>query len=582
MAEDDLFPEVRNPKDARVINGRCLRRVQGGHCVVLVSGIILTQYAAADRMAQAHAMVSLVEQGWASQVEVARAFHCSERTVRRHQQRFEEHGLAGLGHQGGYPRGRARLAGWRRRLVRRLKREGCAQREIARQLGVSENAVRKILRRLGWKSASPIQTELPLSEEAAAQTQPSAPAPVEVPPPAAPRPGAHPNLSAFCTSGAAPPLPHSLDTDASHRWNDRLLARLGLLEDAAPLFGSAVAVPRAGALLAIPVLVASGVFECAQQIYGSLGPAFYGLRTSLLTLLLMALWRIKRPEGLKEHSPQNLGQVLGLDRAPEVKTLRRKLAQLAAFRRAAQFGQALAQRRVALRGQAMGFLYIDGHVRVYHGQNRLPKAHVARMRLSMPATTDYWVNDSVGDPLFVVTAEANAGLVKMLPGLLQEVRALVGQRRVTVVFDRGGYSPKGFKQILDAGFDLLTYRKGRFRRVARRQFQDHRALIEGQPVTYLLADQHVRLLRRTLCLRQVTRLAEDGHQTPVLTSREDLPAVEVAYHMFGRWRQENFFKYQREEYALDALDEYAVEPDDPTREVPNPAWAAADAQVRQA
>jgi hypothetical protein len=68
----------------------------------------------------------------------------------------------------------------------------------------------------------------------------------------------------------------------------------------------------------------------------------------------------------------------------------------------------------------------------------------------------------------------------------------------------------------------------------------------------------------------------------VLTSREDLPAVEVAYHMFGRWRQENFFKYLRDEYALDALVEYAVEPDDPTRQVPNPAWAAADAQVRQA
>jgi hypothetical protein len=85
-----------------------------------------------------------------------------------------------------------------------------------------------------------------------------------------------------------------LDTDPSHRWTDRLLARLGLLEDAAPLFGSAAAVPRAGLLLAVPVLVASGVFECAQQTYGSLGPAFYGLRTSLLTLLLMALWRIKR------------------------------------------------------------------------------------------------------------------------------------------------------------------------------------------------------------------------------------------------------------------------------------------------
>ena len=103
-------------------------------------------------------------------------------------------------------------------------------------------------------------------------------------------------------------------------------------------------------------------------------------------------------------------RLLGLDRAPEVKTLRRKLARLAAHGRAAEFGRALAQRRVAQRGAAIGFLYVDGHVRVYHGQHRLPKAHVAQMRLSMPATSDYWVNDTEGDPLFVVTAEANASL----------------------------------------------------------------------------------------------------------------------------------------------------------------------------
>jgi prepilin-type processing-associated H-X9-DG protein len=224
-------------------------------------------------------------------------------------------------------------------------------------------------------------------------------------------------------------------------------------------------------LLALPVLIASGVFECAQKIYGSLGPAFYGLRTSLLTLLLMALWRIKRPEGLKEHSPQDLGRVLGLDRAPEVKTLRRKLARLAAAGRAAQFGQALAQQRVAAHGEAVGFLYIDGHVRVYHGKHALPKTHVARMRISMPATSDYWVNEMSGDPLFVVTAQANAGLVKMLPGLLEQIRSLVGQRRLTVVFDRGGFSPKLFQQILAAGFDLLTYRKGRHPKIPQKHFQ---------------------------------------------------------------------------------------------------------------
>jgi hypothetical protein len=328
-------------------------------------------------------------------------------------------------------------------------------------------------------------------------------------------------------------------------------------------------------------LVISGVFECAQRIYGTLGPAFYGLRTSLLTLLLMALWRIKRPEGLKEHSPQDLGRVLGLDRAPEVKTLRRKLAQLAAAGRAAQFGQALAKQRVALRGEALGFLYTDGHVRVYHGQHTLPKAHVARMRISLPATSDYWVNDSSGDPLFVVTAEANAGLVKMLPAILAQVRALVGKRRLTVVFDRGGFSPKLFLQILD-DFDLLTYRKGRYPRIPRKRFQTCRTRRDGRTISYVLADQEVRLLKGQLRLRQVTRLMDNGHQTPILTSRRDLPPAQVAYRMFDRWRQENFFKYLREEYALDALVEYATVPDDPTRQVPNPAWAAVDAQLRQA
>jgi hypothetical protein len=416
-----------------------------------------------------------------------------------------------------------------------------------------------MLIRMGWKEHHDQPEMLPLDAEANSNSK----------------------LFAFCSAAKERP-PVSQDTDPNDRSADRLLARLGLLEDAPPLFGSVAAVPRAGVLLALPVLIASGVFECAQKIYGSLGPAFYGLRTSLLTLLLMALWRIKRPENLKEYSPQSLGRVLGLDRAPEVKTLRRKLASLAAIGRGAQFGDALAKQRVALRGKAMGFLYVDGHVRVYHGQHALPKAHVARMRISMPATSDYWVNDSSGDPLFVVTAAANAGLVKMLPGILDQVRGLVGKRRVTVVFDRGGFSPKLFQQIIAAGFDLLTYRKGRYPRIPPSRFAPHTARCGGRKVCYVLADQEVRLLKGKLRLRQVTRRMENGHETPILTSRRDLGPVQVAYRMFDRWRQENFFKYLREEYALDALAEYATVPDDPTREVPNPAWVALEAQLRQA
>ncbi|MCP3998839.1 MAG: hypothetical protein GY722_27770, partial [bacterium] len=400
------------------------------------------------------------------------------------------------------------------------------------------------------------------------------------------REGADPKLPASASEQDR--VPFSFDFDPADRAGDRLLARLGLLDDAAPIFGAATQVPGLGVLLAIPALVDSGVLSVARQIYGSIGPAFYGLRTTLVTLLLMALLRIKRPEGLKERSPRYFGQILGLDRAPEVKTLRSKLALLGAHGRAAEFGRALARRRVAARGHAMGFLYVDGHVRAYHGGREIPKTHVARMRIAMPATTDYWVNDAQSEPLFVVPTEANKGLVAMLPIILEEVRRLLGDRPVTVVFDRGGWSPQLFAKLIADGFGILTYRKAPFRPVPVCEFTQIKDTIHGKEIEYLLADQRIYLeygrkkKRKRVYLRQVTRLSDDGHQTSIITSRRDLSTIEVACRMFDRWGQENFFKYLREEFALDALVDYGTEPADATREVPNPERKKISAELRKA
>jgi hypothetical protein len=202
------------------------------------------------------------------------------------------------------------------------------------------------------------------------------------------------------------------------------------------------------------------------------------------------------------------------------------------------------------------------------------------MHLAAPATTDYWVNDQRGDPLFVVTADANAAMTKMLIPVLSEVREFLGTRRhSTVVFDRGGWSPKVFQGLRAMGFDILTYRKGRTSHIAEKRFTRYKAKLDGRPVEYLLHDQPVRFLKGKLRLRQVTRLTETGHQTPIVTSRWDLRAIIVAHRMFERWHQENFFKYLREEYLIDALADYQVEPDDPTRSVPNPARKAVVKEV---
>jgi transposase len=569
------FPPA--PSGTVFVNDRVSYRTEGTTRVISVHGVVFAHYDTDDRTAEMYAMVTLVEAGYADQNEVARAFGCSTRSLRRYEARYDAGGLAALMCGPGRPARRSPSRP-RDQTILALKRRGASNRSIAGKLGIDERVVRRTLRRLGWR--------------------PSSDAPLPFGPAAPAVPGAHPARTAHAqvavaapvvrcgpaTDGALDSVPRSLDVDPLDRSMDRLLAAMGQLEDAAPLFAAADSLPGAGVLLAVPALVASGLLSVARKVYGSIGPAFYGLRTTLVAYVLLVLLRIPRPEMLKEYPPADLGRVIGLDRMPEVKTLRRKLARLAGINRAHEFGRELAERRIAARGRVVGFLYVDGHVRAYHGRRPIAKTYVTRARTAGPATTDYWVNDAKGEPLFVVTAEANASMTRMLVPILDELRPLFSaRRRLTVVFDRAGWSPKLFRQIVGMGFDILTYRKGKCRRIAEKRFVPCVTRINGRGVEYLLHDQPVRFLNGTFRLRQVTRLTPDtGHQTAILTSRWDLRPVMVAYRMFERWRQENFFKYMREEFLIDTLTDYDVEPDDPTRLVPNPARKRADQNVRTA
>jgi len=149
--QGELFDLGPVTSDVVVINDRCVLRTRDGHRVVVVAGVAFLHYAVGDRMAEAHAIVNLVESGWATQVEAAEAFGCTTRTVRRNLGRFEAGGLSALGRHRGFPRGVVRVGSRRDALVSRLKGEGHSNRAIAERLHITENAVRKQLRRLGWR-----------------------------------------------------------------------------------------------------------------------------------------------------------------------------------------------------------------------------------------------------------------------------------------------------------------------------------------------------------------------------------------------------------------------------------------------
>jgi transposase-like protein len=534
--------------------------------LVTVHGLATFAWDAGDEAGRRLAAVQLVRLRAASQGQVAGAFGVDPGTIWRWDQALAAGGVAGLVPARRGPKGASKLTPQLAARIAGLDAAGQTLREIATATGVSTFSVRNALGRVasGGRPAAARAAEdsggLDGGDDDEAQ-------------------------------GAVPVLPDPVPRDG-----ERALAQWGLLgEGARPVFTAGARYPLAGLLLALPALEGAGLLDAARQVYGRLKDGFYGLTATLLTLVFLALAGEPRAEGATRVPPAALGRVLGLDRAPEVKTIRRKLGELAAAGKAAELMMTLARRHAAARPGALGFLYVDGHARVYYGTRQVQKTHVARLKFPAPATMETWVTDQHGDPVFMVVAEPSESLAGELRRLLPDLRQIAGEgRRVTVCFDRGGWSPALFADITEAGFGLLTWRKGPVPDLPADQFTTVTCTDDrGRAHDYELTDSTVELgisegprKGQTVTLRQVTRLvpAKAGatRQIHALTSRTDLPSGEVCWRMSSRWREENYFRYARTHFALDALDSYAAAPDDPDRMIPNPAKKTAAARIRAA
>src|SRR5450759_4240617 len=396
--------------------------------------------------------------------------------------------------------------------IRGRRTRGASIRAIASAVGVSTDTVRRAL-------PAP------------------APAPEQATPTEEPQPGPKADL---------PVLPAPAGRDA-----ERAAARWGKLPHAAPVFAPSARVPLAGLLLAIPALQTTGLLSCAATVFGSLRNGFYGLDTMLLEGVLRALAGEPRAEGSTRIDPVAFGRVLGLDRAPEVKTIRRNVTALAATGRADELLAAMAAAHVAHLDETnpdlLAVFYVDGHVRAYQGSRKVAKTHLSRLKFPAPATVETWVSDASGDPVLVVMADPGASLAMELRRLLPDLRRAVGdQRRVLVGFDRGGWSPALSAHMDTQGFDVLNWRKGLAEDVdpdlfTHLQYVDHPGRTHQWWVADTTVDLPVGETDEVFTMRQVTLLvansktgrqehpADSTRQIHILTTRTDLPVEQVIY-----------------------------------------------------
>ena len=450
-----------------------------------------------------------------------------------------------------------------------LLAQGLPTSKVARQVGVKESTLRKALKRQAvpllpedTRDATAKATGRSKSERSRADAE------------------AADGMGTACT-----------------RADERVAAAMGLAECATARFEAGHDVQMAGLLAGLPALCANGLLSGLGK-HLKLPQGFYSALHILLTLGFMALGRIRRPEGLRHIPPGELGKVIGLDRVPEVRTLRAKVALMAATGDPGAWMKELSKSWMENDPDEAGYLYVDGHVRVYHGnQANLPRRFVSRERLCLRGTTDYWVNDAIGRPFFVVSKAVSTGLAdSLLNDIVPELLASVPQQptaeelknaprlhRFVIVFDREGATHSLLAALWEHRIGALTYRKNVKDVWPESEFLEHDVPVPGGGSTRMkLAVRETQLTagKGSIPVTEVRRLTPSGHQTAIISTAQRLEIKPIASHMFARWCQENFFAYMMQHYDIDGLIEYGAESLPGTTLIINPTWRDLDKQVR--
>ena len=514
----------------------------------------------------------LISQGACRIVDVSRAFGVPEISLKRSVKAFREKGAQAFFVNERRPRGATVMSPAIINQAQQLLAQGQSRREVATELKIGLDTLKKAIHSGRLQEAKPEATP-------SAQASPS--------------PNAADSKSERSAAAAECPM-----GKACHREDERVAAALGQLASASIRFDPARDLKYGGVLCALPALEAVGLFDFLSQHF-TLPNGYYDVMHVVSTLAFMALLRIKTNEQLRFEDPGELGRLLGLDRIPEVKTMRLKIKAMCTEEASRAWMLQLAKRWIDdTPDDLAGFFYVDGHVRLYHGsRTELPRRYVSREKLCLRGITDYWVNDALGQPFFVVSKTVNEGMNAALTGdiipqLLKDVPILTAEQeadplhpRLTMVFDRESSGHSLFKKLWkDHRVACMSYQKNVTDKWQESEFKETKIeMPSGDKLSMKLAERgtYIGSKKDGLWVKEIRKLMDTGHQTSVITTNYKLGADKVAAQMFSRWSQENYFGYAMRHYNIDRLTDYQLtEFPDPEKLIINPDRRRLESDIR--
>ncbi len=343
---------------------------------------------------------------------------------------------------------------------------------------------------------------------------------------------------------------------------------------------SSAYVQHAGTWLMLATLAKLGLYDAAARATAGRMEG-HTTRVALDAAAISLTLGQRCVEGVRRIATPTSAVLLRATACPSPRSVRRTMARFAEQLGAVRFHVAMLGRYLrAPRAAERGVYYVDNHLRPYTGKQVIRRGWRMQDKRVCPGITDYYVHDEDGRPLFRVDVASHDSLTQWLAPIARVLRRVVGDgERVLLAFDRAGSFAESMARLRDAGFELVTYERRPFPKLAESAFTESAHVGEDDDVRYV--ESQINLGAGRGRVRRIAVREADGRQVNLLAV-STCDATRLIEIMRGRWRQENGFKHGVERWGINQLDRRETIAYLPDTIVPNPARRRLDRAMRVA
>lgn len=572
-------------------SGGCVERHSDGTFAVFVHGQLLEIYSAED-VATRDVLIALVRDH-AKRDDLAKAFRTSPATVGRVFTRFNRGGfraVADYGRQGGRTVRTAKLEKRLSDLFEKGIGPRAAHRDVAKKM--CYGTVYAIYR--DWLSRREAQAGVPLAPQSELRYGPSsAEEVVEAP---EPTPPADDSAQAEEAEGIeepmqpvvaeAPPVlvpaqpalrgdgPEGGEASKGEQpTTNRAPCCEPTLQAVAPARGTVV--QHVGSWMLLGLLNGLGFYKLAESCRGEV--AMLSLRPAIDALAIALAVGEKCAEGVRRLATPTAGTLLrhaaGIT-ASWVREVLHDFAKVASKTFSANVAARLLAR--AGEGETRARYYVDNHLRRYTGKHTIRKGWRMQDKRAVPGTSDYYVHDESGWPLFRLSTTSHDSLCAWLMPVVKFSHESLGEDVTPLLFfDRGGAYPETMADLRDAEAEFATYERKPYQQLGATEFKESLTITlpsrPNRPIRIAYTEAPAKNLGAGRGrVRRIALLTEEGEQVNLLAV-STLPAEELIRGQLARWgRQENQLKYEVERWGINQLDGRRVEEYPRDALIPNP------------